>query len=286
MIAVRSLSLAFLLLAAGCATEEHPPEAPPAGEAAKAKAKSKAKAPELEMSREELENNDDVGLVPSPRETQKALEAAGIDTELADLIEERKLDVRNKNLDNAAVRTGVVIADMLLTVKTAEKDKLLEQLDQIKLGMKQLNGGSDIDATIVDIRDRVKADAISRDALVKELDELSGAVIPELEFNGNERVVPLIQAGSWLEGANLVAKAVNAANKPAAADSLLKQPAVVEYFIRYVQTEGQDKAPAAVTQKLEEALNTLKKLARKPEPFSTEDVQKVIKTTNDVLALL
>ena len=33
------------------------------------------------------------------------------------------------------------------------------------------------------------------DELLRELDELSNAVIPELEFNGVARIVPLIQAG-------------------------------------------------------------------------------------------
>ncbi len=287
MTAFRSMTLA-LLVAVGCGTETTPePDQPPTEDAHGKGEKAKAKADEpLKMKKGDLKSDDDVGLVPSPRETQKALESAGINAQLADLIVERKLDVRNQNLDNAAVRTGVVIAAMLLTVKTAEKPKLLEQLGQIKLGMKQLNGGSDIDATVDDIAERVQADAISREALLKELDELSGAIIPELEFNNNERVVPLIQAGSWLEGANLVAKAVKAADKPEAADTLLKQPAVVEYFIRYVKNEGKEKAPAAITGKLEESLNTLKGVANKAEPFTAEDIDLVIKTTNDVLSLL
>lgn len=285
MFPVRTLTLA-IALTIGCGGDE--PAAPPAtDQPAKAKAKAKgAEAPPLQLDKDSLKSDDDIGLVPSPRETQKALEAAGIDTQLADLMEDRKLDVRNKDLDNAAVRTGVIIADLLLTVKTAEKKSLLDMLGKIKVGMQQLQGGADIIKTIDDLTERVKADAVSREALLKELDELSGAVIPELEFNNQDRVVPLIQAGSWLEGANLVAKAVKASGTPEAADNLLKQPAVVDYFIRYVKGEGQDKAPAAVTAKLEESLMILKGLASKKEPFTNADIDKVIQTTNDVLALL
>lgn len=230
--------------------------------------------------------SENIALVPSVVETQSALEAAGITTKLADLIAERAFDVNSENKDNIAVRTGVVIADMLLTVKTSPKDKLLDQLEKIKVGLGKLDGGPDINTTIGDIEERVRADAVTREELLKELDELSGAVIPELEFNGQHRIVPLIQAGSWLEGANLVSKAVKAAGKPDAADALLKQPAVVDYFIKYVKTEGQDKAPAAVTQKLEESLNTLKGLAEKKEPLTIADIDAVTKVTNDVLALL
>ncbi len=230
--------------------------------------------------------SENIALVPSVVETQSALEAAGITTKLADLIADRAFDVNNENKDNIAVRSGVVIADMLLTVKTSPKDKQLEQLEKIKVGLTKLDGGPDIQTTVTDIQERVRNDAVSKEDLLKELDELSGAVIPELEFNGQQRVVPLIQAGSWLEGANLVAKAVKAQAKPDAADALLKQPAVVDYFIKYVKNEGQDKAPAAVTQKLEESLNTLKGIAEKKEPLTLADIDTVIKVTDDVLALL
>jgi hypothetical protein len=225
-------------------------------------------------------------LVPSPVETQGALEAAGIDTKLATLIQPRQMDFTDQDIDDIAVRTGVVIADMLLTVKTASDEQLVERLGHIKTGMKGLNGGDDIDRTIDDLVDRIKASAVTRDELLKELDELSGAVIPELEFNGNKRIVPLIQAGSWLEGSNLVARATKAAGKSGAADGILKQPHVVEYFIGYVTGEGKDKAPAAVTAKLESSLTKLKELASKEGPLSDEDIDVVIQVTEDVLALL
>jgi hypothetical protein len=273
--------LAPLVLAAfiACTGEAPPAEVPPVDPGTP----ELAPPPPFDPSATASEN---IALVPSVVETQSALEAAGINTKLADLIADRAFDVNNENKDNIAVRTGVVIADMLLTVKTSPKDKQLDQLEKIKVGLTKLDGGPDIQTTVNDIQERVRNDAVSKDDLLKELDELSGAVIPELEFNGQQRMVPLIQAGSWLEGANLVAKAVRGQSKPDAADALLKQPAVVDYFIKYVKNEGQEKAPAAVTQKLEESLNTLKGLAEKKEPLTMEDIDTVIKVTDDVLALL
>jgi hypothetical protein len=278
----RAWTLAAIVALAGCGGGET--AAPPAADTDKAAATPDAPP---KLSPDELAaGSQNIALVPSVIETQSALEAAGIGTKLSDLLTERKFDMKNENKDNVAVRTGVVIADLLLTVKTAPKEKLVEQLEQIKNGLAALEGGADIQQVVTDIQDRVKGDAVTRDELLKELDELSGAVIPELEFNGQNRIVPLIQAGSWLEGANLVAKAVKGSNKPDAADTLLKQPAVVDYFIKYVKTEGAEKAPAAITEKLEESLTILKGLAEKKEPFTNEDIEKVIKTTDDVLALL
>jgi len=229
---------------------------------------------------------DQATLVPSPIETQRALEASGIETQLATLIPDHGFVMDKGDPDRAAIRTGVVLADLLLTTKTAKKEELVERLQQIAKGMEQLQGGADIQSTITDLVNRVQTDAVTRDELLKEFDELSGVMIPELEFNGQKRVVPLISAGSWLEGAHLVATALRNAEKKDAAEKLLKAPTVVDYFLKYVTTEGAAKAPEAVTMKLEESLKTLKALAEKPAPLTDVDLATVVQVTNDVLVLL
>lgn len=280
------LSALLLALTACSGGEKEMPAPEPAAEP---EAPATPEDPGIE--KEELEEAETVGIVPSPTETAAALEKAGVSTKLATLVPERDLDLEKSDPDHAAVRTGVVLADMLLTVKTAEKDKLIERITAVRTGMKQLNGGSDIDAVLADIEERVKADAVQRDELLQEFEEISGAVIPELKFNGNERIVPLIEAGSWLEAAHLVAKAVKEAKvvkdgEASVADDLLKQPEVVGFFIKYVKTDGAEKAPEQITQKLEESLTTLKDLAAKEAPLTNEDIDSVVKVTQDVLALL
>jgi len=227
-------------------------------------------------------------LVPSVLETQAALQKSGIDTELATLTEPRAYDLSADAKDRAAVRTGVVLADMLLTVQTSSKERLQAQLSTLRQGMQQLEGGSDIDRTIQEFEESVAADSITRDELLAEFDQLSGAVIPELEFNGNERVVPLISAGSWLEGTHLVARALVAvpADKRGDADKLLKAPEVVDYFQAYVDEEGSDKAPEPVAAQLKTTLATLEGLAAKAEPLNDDELSKVAKSTGDVLSLL
>jgi hypothetical protein len=225
-------------------------------------------------------------LVPSPVETQKALEAAGVATKLATLIPNHDFDFKNAGIDHAAVRTGVVLADLLLATKDGKKEDLVLRLGKIDEGMTQLGGGADITATLKDYQERIQADAVQRDDLLKEFDELSGVVIPELEFNGQDRVVPLIEAGSWLEGANLVARAIKAAPDRTAGEKLLKAPSVVEYFLKYVRSDNAAKAPEVVTKKLEESLGTLKALSEKSEPLTDADIDTVIRVTDEVLNLL
>lgn len=224
-------------------------------------------------------------LVPSPAEMQKALSSAGIQASLASLVPARNLKMDIPNKDQVAVRTGVVLADMLLTVPTAEKDKLVAQLGQVKAGMGTLGGGADIQATLDDIAARVQNDAVSRDELLKELDEMSGAVIPEIQYEAGEWAVPLIQAGSWLAGANLVAGALLQSGNVAPANDLLRQPAVVDHFLKYVRAEGQNKAPSQVVSQLEATLTTLKEIAAK-EALTEEDVKTVQSATASVLDLL
>ena len=281
----RSWSL-IALLAACSGTGPTPPDH--AGDAGTAPATDRAANPEtppIDVSAMS-KDADHVALVPSPVETQQALEASGIETKLATLVPKHTFAMDKGDTDRAAVRTGIVLADLLLTTKTATKDELVDRLGQIGKGMEQLQGGDDIQATLKDLTNRIQTDAVTRDELLKEFDELSGVLIPELEFNGQERVVPLIEAGSWLEGANLVATALKTAAKKDAAEKLLRAPTVVDYFLRYVRTEGAEKAPEAVTKKLDEALTTLKGLAEKPAPLDDTDLDKIIKSTNEVMTLL
>ena len=239
-----------------------------------------------EISPEELKAKaDNIALVPSPAEMDKALERAGIATRLADIVPDRKLKMDVPNQDQVAVRTGVILADLLLTVRNAEPAVRVKHLEDVKTGMNQLGAGTDIAATIDELNGRINNGAVSDDDLVKELDEIAGALIPEIEYEAGERSVPLIEAGSWLSGANLVSQAIIDTGKYEAATDLLRQPAVVEYFQAYVKTEGQDKAPEGVNAQLEVTLDILAEICTH-ETLSEEDVKAINKSTSDVLALL
>ena len=261
------------------AKEEAPKKSEPSTEEAPKQMKSFDLA-ELKKAAEE------VALVPSPAEMQKSLSNAGLTSDLASLVSaDRNIGMDVEDKDNMAVRTGVVLADLVLTVKTASKDSKLERLEKLKVGFKALGAGDDIQATIKDLGTQITNDAINEDDLLKEMDELSGVMVSELEYEAGEWVVPLIQAGSWLEGANLVSAAIVKEDKFDVAGQLLKQPRVVEYFLKYVEREGSSKAPDQVVAKLTEVLNNLKKIAEKPA-MSAEDVKEINRSTSEVLSML
>ncbi len=240
-------------------------------------------APALDLATLQAQAQN-IALTPSPAEMQAALAKAQITQSLAELVQKRTVSMDTPNKDRVAVRTGVLVADVVLTLKTAEKDDLVARLEGIRTGMQQLGGGADIENTITDLINRIQNDAVSRDELVRDMDELAGVVIPEIEYEAGEKVVPLIQAGSWLEGANLVSSAVITAGNYDAADTLLKQPEVVKYFRQYVKIEG-DKAPDEVVAKLEQTLGQLEMLTSS-ETLDEEAVKTINEQTDAVLALL
>lgn len=282
----RSLLLSSLLLLAACSGgESKPTDAPGEGKEPPVEAPKEVKKPDAIAIADLQASASNITLVPSPAEMQRALDKAGIQQGLSKLVTERKLKMDIENKDVIAVRTGVVLADALLTVKDAPKDKLNERLGQVKVGMAGLGAGNDIQSTIDELIAKVTNDGITRDDLVKELDEMHGAIIPEIKYEAGERCVPLIQAGSWLEGSNLLAAAIISANKPEAGTQLLRQPQVADYFLKYVKVEGEGKAPDEVLKQLETTLNKLKEIASKPE-LSMDDLKEVKSQTDAVLAML
>jgi hypothetical protein len=260
----------------GAAPEKAPVATPPPAEAAPPKAFDAAT---LQADAQA------VALVPSPAEMERAMANAGIQAKLGDTIKDRKITMDVDNKDQIAVRTGVVLADLVLTVKDSSKETLVARLALLKTGFQKLGAGSDIQATIDELSAQISNDAISRDKLLQEMDELSGVMVPELEYEAGEWVVPLIHAGSWLEGAHLVSGALKAEKKYGAADGMLRQPAVVDYFIKYVNREGSEKAPDEVVARLRETLNTLKVVASKPS-LGEEDVETIHSSTGAVLSML
>jgi hypothetical protein len=271
------LPLALLAACTGTTPEPEPgPEGEPTAEPAQ----------ELSLDVADLQQQaENITLVPSPAEMQAALEKAGLTSQLASLVGDRKISVNSDNLDQVAVRTGVVLAEIVLTVKDTPKERFAERMETLKEGFKLLGAGNDIPSVIDDIVERVNNDAVSRDDLLKEVDELSGVMVPELETEAGDWVVPLIQAGSWLEGSHFVASAIQAESKYGAAGALLRQPSVVDYFLSYVQREGREKAPDEVVKQLEQTLLKLKEIAAK-DALSEEDVKTIHDVTGAVLQLL
>ena len=99
-----------------------------AGESTKAAPEKKNS---FKISAEELENAVDKSkLVQSPVEMEKVLAKAGISSALSSYVpKDRDLKVVVDDKDQTAVRTGVVLSDLVLTVKVEKKENIIKVLD-------------------------------------------------------------------------------------------------------------------------------------------------------------
>ena len=218
---------------------------------------------------------------------QQKLAKSGLQAELGSLVTTSNdiVVVIPSDNDQTAIRTGVVMADLVLTVKTANKEEVLLRLGKLKKGLNHLGAGGDINSTIEDFETRVQKAEIKKSELLSEFDDMASVMVPELEYEAGDWVVPLIQAGTWVEGANLVSKAMIKEGKYDGADEFFRQKEIVEYFISYVNREGKERTTAGVAQTLVETLTKLKQVASKPK-LTEADVKEIEKLTSSVLALL
>ena len=160
------------------------------------------------------------------------------------------------------------MADLALTLdgdatKVENKEeKILCLQKKMKEGFALLDSGKDIPSTIDELIRSIQNDATSPKGNVEKFDELSLILVPELEYEAGDWVVPLIQAGSWLEG-SIGIESDYKFGKGDTAGHLMQQPHVADYFLRYVKQSASGKTSDTVNAKLIETLTLLKALPLK-----------------------
>lgn len=223
-------------------------------------------------------------LAPSPLKLEAEVREAGVAEVLADLVPTAPAEVVTEDKDRIAMRTGVVLAYAVLGGRDTPKADFVAQLRSARSGMAALGAGPGLMSTIDDAIVKVENDAASRDDFLRELDQIVGYAVPEQGWGPEDRTGPLLQAGAWLAGTNVVARAIVRSGKPEAAEKLLRRKDVADYFLKYVRTEGQQKA-GPVAEQLEKTLTELATIAEKPT-LGVEDANAVASATDALLKLL
>ena len=123
-----------LVLLLGCGDSDPAEKKDPA-------TKQEKKVFKLDINNINPSNVKEIALVPSPAEMQKALNRAGLQSKLGDLaLSEKSISMNTDNKDQLAIRCGVVLAELVLTVKTAPKPKMLAHLESLKKGFTKGRG--------------------------------------------------------------------------------------------------------------------------------------------------
>ena len=266
----------FSLLGA-CTSETTNPDAP--------KKESKSSFQDLDMDAlQKAAEKATVNLVPPPLELQKALVDKGLKSDLSSFVAKKNLSMDIDDTDQIAIRAGVLISDLVFTIKTAPISDLTKNLDSLRIAFDKLKAGDDIGSTIDDLKDSLSRENPDREKILEEMNDLSMVMVSELKYEAGEWVVPLIQAGSWLEGSYIISSAILKEQNQEATE-LLKKPGTAKYFLHYVNREGRTKAPPIVIKKLSATLIDLDTISDQ-KSITMDDVQKVQSLTGELLKLL
>lgn len=224
-------------------------------------------------------------LAPSPLELDRQVRAAGLTEGIGALVPTTPPPAPPpEQKDRVAFRTGVVYAHLLLSGRTADKAALLANLTAVAEGMATLGASADLQKTMDTAIVHLRNDTSSREDFLVELDAAVAATDPATGWGSGDQTGPLLQAGAWLAGINLVAKAVVAKADPAAADALLRHPEIPRYFLDYVHTgAGADKV-GVFLDSVKSTLTTMEAIAKKPR-LDLADAAAVVEATDALLQL-
>ncbi len=262
----------FSLLLFACSGETPVPEAAPPPE------------PAAKLEPAQIEEAIEDTLAPSPNETRLAVERAGISLTFGTLIPDRNFKFDRVDEDRVALRTGVLLSDLVLAVKEAEKPWVVDELQKLHDGLSAMGAGEGLLATVLDLKAGIDNDSMSRDDLLKSLDDIVGMGAGQGigADGGGER---MMQAGAWLAGTNMTARAILRSGQLDAADSLLRQKSVAEHFLAYVtEGEGQEKA-GELGGLLEQTLQNLIVVSDQ-ETIGRQDIEGVRDQTQALIDLL
>ena len=220
-------------------------------------------------------------MTPSPREISRAARSAGLTLPVPEL---RTYSAEAGEADHAAVQMGVLMADLALIAESAPErtDALLTEL---RAHLQRLGASEDLILELADLQGELRAGLLSERQLIQRLDELSGVAIPELELDSAPWLVPLIQAGSWIESIHLVCLAAAGASDLEPVAGLLSQPEVIRYFQAYVDPRAHGMSETRLLWQLSRTLAVLAELTA-GEALTAADLAQITTQTERVLAEL
>lgn len=223
-------------------------------------------------------------IAPSPLELETSVREAGVTEALTDLVPAQPVATDLSDPDRVALRTGVIIAYSLLGGREMPKETFVAHIRAAREGMASIGAGEGLLSTVDDNIRHVENDAASRDDFLREMDGILSYASPQDGWGPDDRTGPLVQAGAWLAGTNIVARAIVRSGKPEAANTLLRRTDVAEYFLRYAQTEGKTKV-GPVSEQLEASLKAMIEIGKKPT-LDLTDAAAVADSTDAILKLL
>ncbi len=288
--ATSSAALLSLLLLTGCSGSDPAPANHPQGETAP----QSTPEPELQaVDREDSPNKIDLAavrdtartamFVPAPTEFQAALKASAPNVDIRKLVEDSGRTLEGKQNAIIALETGVRMSNVLMSVHTGDKVKILARMKSASEGLQALKAPDSVTTEINKLIADYEADTLTSAELGPAFDVLAERINDDLQTKTDPATATLVQAGGWVQGAHLLSKALSSAGVTGEAAALLHQPTVLAHFLDFLKNSDPARAgDPSVTAVIQE-MEAMQAIAGKDE-LSADDVKAVASHTGNILA--
>ena len=202
-------------------------------------------------------------LSPSPLETQKTVQKAGISICSMNLLRNTSTILKETQESKQIIRVGVLLCDVIVSIEHASKEEVIQKFSNIIEGMATMKVGIGLMDMIKEMHTQYANDAITKKELVEGLDNIVAMSVPEDGFSKDDPTGPLLQAGAWLQGVDLVSQAILKEDKIEVANQLLRLEHVATLFLQYANGEGKEKTTEQILDQMKTSLTYLQTLAKK-----------------------
>ena len=286
-----SAALLSLLLLAGCTGGDSANDAKdPQGETAP----RSTPEPELEnVDPEDIPDKIDLAavrdtartamFVPAPTEFQAALKASAPDVDIRKLVKDSDRKLEGKQPALVALETGVRISNVLMSIHTGDKGKILARMKSASEGLAALKAPGSVTSEINQLIADYEGDTLTSAELGPAFDVLAERINDDLQTKTDPATATLVQAGGWVQGANLLSKALVAAGVTGEAAALLHQPTVLAHFLDFLKKSDPARAGDPNVTAVIQEMEAMQAIAGKDE-LSADDVKAVATHTGNILA--
>jgi hypothetical protein len=275
-------AMASMVVACGGPAETPAPSQPEEAEAADEEARPAVPPQKIDIASVRVRAKTAM-FVPAPSEFQAALKASGVDAQLSALITVDNRSIEGKAKAVVALVAGVRVTNVLLAVPTAEKAVALEHLKSARTAL----GALELSEKLLANLDKAMADFESGRLAAAEIssmmDVYAGQIQKDLQDSAGEQIATLVQAGGWVQGANLIAKTLSEKQEIGDAAALLRQPSLLRFFLDFIKgtpdAKSGDASVVAVIGEMEQMLALTQK-----DVLTSEDVAQIALHTDNILA--
>lgn len=180
--------------------------------------------------------------IPAPSEFQAALQASNVSVDIRKLVKDADRSLEGKSRSIIALETGVRMANLLLSVQTADKATLMGRMGRAREGLVALGSPDDlvkdVDRTISDF----ESGTLTAKELGPALDVLAEQIHDDLAEQADPAVATLVQSGGWVQGVHLLSTALSDAGISGDAAALLHQPTVLAHFTGFLKQSDAGRA--------------------------------------------